>query len=102
MAEIKEASHHNTILEMTLKGILSKHVPSLNESWPSHNDVVRAFRVFDTEGVGFIKVTMLKRFLVQSQLEVDESVCKSAFCGIRVIIVFVCVCVCVLLSQWRG
>ena len=80
VAEIKEASHHNTILEMTLKGILSKHVPSLNESWPSHNDVVRAFKVFDTEGVGFIKVTMLKRFLVQSQLEVDESVCKSEFC----------------------
>ena len=32
--------------------------------------------MFDTEGVGFIKVTMLKRFLVQAQLEVDESVCK--------------------------
>ncbi len=51
-------------------------MPSLKESWPAHKDVIGAFRVFDAEGVGFIKVTMLKRFLVQSQLEVDESVCK--------------------------
>jgi Ca2+-binding EF-hand superfamily protein len=76
VAEIKDASHHNLITEMVLKNILTKHVPSLKESWPAHSDVVRAFRVFDTEGVGFIKVTMLKRFLVQAQLEVDETVCE--------------------------
>ena len=77
VSEIKEKSHHNTISEEHLRNILSKFIPSLAESWPAHNDVLRAFKVFDTEGVGFIKVTMLKRFLVQAQLEVDESVCKS-------------------------
>lgn len=77
VAEIKEKSHHNAISEDSLKQILTKFIPSLAESWPAHNDVLRAFKVFDTEGVGFIKVTMLKRFLVQSQLDVDESVCKS-------------------------
>ena len=77
VAEIKDNSHHNTISEEPLRNILSNYIPSLAQSWPAHNDVLRAFKVFDTEGVGFIKVTMLKRFLVQSQLEVDESVCKS-------------------------
>ncbi len=48
----------------------------MKSSWPSHGDVIRAFEVFDTEGVGFIKVTLLKRFLVQAQLDVDEAVCK--------------------------
>ena len=76
VSEIKEKSHHNTITREQLRSILLKHIPSLAETWPSHNDVLRAFKVFDTEGVGFIKVTMLKRFLVQSQLAVDESVCK--------------------------
>lgn len=78
ISEIKN-SHHSTIGEIPLKALLAKHVPTLNESWPAHNDVLRAFKVFDTEGVGFIKVTMLKRFLVQSQLEVDENVCKCVY-----------------------
>ena len=46
-------------------------------SWPSDEDVKRAFRVFDSEGLGFIKVTLLKRFLVQSQLGVDDAMCES-------------------------
>ncbi len=76
VTDIKVSSHHNAISKEPLRDILTKHIPRLEESWPAHNDVLRAFKVFDTEGVGFIKVTMLKRFLVQSQLDVDESVCK--------------------------
>ena len=44
--------------------------------------------MFDSEGVGFIKVTMLKRFLVNAQLEVDDASCEY-------VCVCVCVCVCV-------
>ena len=51
-------------------------MPALADPWPSHRDVLRAFHVFDSEGVGFIKVTLLKRFLVQAQLDVDDSACK--------------------------
>ena len=72
---IKENSDRGLIQEMELKSILIKFFPIFKGSWPSHGDVIRAFKVFDTEGVGFIKVTMLKRFLVQAQLDVDESVC---------------------------
>ena len=78
VGQIKENSDHNTIQKMKLLALLKKYIPTLNETWPSHSDVTKAFKVFDTEGVGFIKVTMLKRFLVQSQLAVDETVCK--FC----------------------
>lgn len=42
-------------------------------SWPGDEDVKRAFRVFDSEGLGFIKVTLLKRFLVQAQLGVEDA-----------------------------
>ena len=76
IGQIKDTSHHNMIQKNQLFSLLKKYLPSLNETWPSHSDVMKAFRVFDTEGVGFIKVTMLKRFLVQSQLDVDETVCK--------------------------
>lgn len=52
-------------------------IPSLAPTnWPGDEDVKRAFRVFDSEGLGFIKVTLLKRFLVQAQLRVDDSICK--------------------------
>ena len=74
VAHIKESSDHGSIQEPQLRGILKKFFPTLKESWPSHGDVLRAFQVFDTEGVGFIKVTMLKRFLVQAQLDIDEAV----------------------------
>lgn len=50
------------------------------DKWPGDEDVKRAFRVFDSEGLGFIKVTLLKRFLVQSQLGVDDAVCKFLLC----------------------
>ena len=50
-----------------------------NSAWPADDDVKRAFRVFDSEALGFIKVTLLKRFLVQSQLGVDDSVCEFDF-----------------------
>ena len=73
ISQIKDNSHHNMIEEAQLSDLLSKYI---KESWPAHSDVLRAFKVFDTEGVGFIKVTMLKRFLVQAQLDVDESVCE--------------------------
>jgi hypothetical protein len=45
-------------------------------TWPGDEDVKRAFRVFDSEGLGFIKVTLLKRFLVQAQLGVEDAVCE--------------------------
>ena len=67
---------NHSISEDTLFAIVTQHVCRLKESWPSHPDVLKAFRVFDSEGVGFIKVTLLKRFLVQAQLEVDDSVCE--------------------------
>lgn len=52
--------------------------PNLPSSyWPGDEDVKRAFHVFDSEGLGFIKVTLLKRFLVQSQLGVEDAVCES-------------------------
>ncbi len=77
--EIKRAadtSHKNLIREGKLSEIVFRHLPSLKSDWPSHGDALKAFQVFDSEGVGFIKVTMLKRFLVQAQLDVEESVCK--------------------------
>lgn len=49
---------------------------SLAPTWPGDEDAKRAFRVFDSEGLGFIKVTLLKRFLVQAQLGVEDAVCK--------------------------
>ena len=58
-------------------------VPALDHScWPGDEDVKRAFRVFDSEGLGFIKVTLLKRFLVQAQLGVEDAVCKLNFTGV--------------------
>ena len=51
--------------------------PTLAPTWPGNEDVKRAFRVFDSEGLGFIKVTLLKRFLVQAQLGVEDAVCES-------------------------
>lgn len=50
--------------------------PSLAPTWPGDEDAKRAFRVFDSEGLGFIKVTLLKRFLVQAQLGVEDAVCE--------------------------
>ena len=52
-------------------------LPALAAAWPGDEDSKRAFRVFDSEGLGFIKVTLLKRFLVQAQLGVDDAVCES-------------------------
>ncbi len=77
--DIKKAAdtnHKNLIKEGKLKEIIFRHLPSLKSDWPSHEDALKAFQVFDSEGVGFIKVTLLKRFLVQAQLDVEESVCK--------------------------
>ena len=76
ISHIKDKSDHGMITEAQLQRVFNLEVPVLKESWPSHGDVLRAFQVFDTEGVGFIKVTMLKRFLVQAQLDVEEAVCK--------------------------
>lgn len=59
-----------------LRTIVHESIPSITHPWPSDDDVKRAFRVFDSEGLGFIKVTLLKRFLVQAQLGVDDSVCE--------------------------
>jgi len=73
--DAKQGGNHS-ISEDALFAIVTQHVCRLKESWPSHPDVLKAFRVFDSEGVGFIKVTLLKRFLVQAQLEVDDSVCE--------------------------
>ena len=74
-------------------------------SWPGDEDVKRAFRVFDSEGLGFIKVTLLKRFLVQAQLGVEDAECEcvcvwSVHSAVGSLCV--CVCVCVLCVQWRG
>lgn len=77
---IKDAASHGTIQEERLRKIISKNVRTLKDPWPSHKDVLKAFQVFDSEGVGFIKVTMLKRFLVQAQLDVDDSVCELCVC----------------------
>ena len=67
---------HGLISKDELHGIITHSGFQLDEAWPSHHDVLKAFRVFDSEGLGFIKVTLLKKFLVQAQLEVDDSVCE--------------------------
>ena len=70
------AVHQGTVTEDYLYDIVSQRIPRLTDPWPSDRDVLRAFRVYDSEGLGFIKVTLLKRFLVQSHLDVEDSVCK--------------------------
>ena len=65
--------HSSFISEASLMQLLRKHIPGLDSYWPSHHDAVQAFRVFDSEGVGFIKVTLLKRFLGQAQLNADDA-----------------------------
>ena len=67
---------HNSITKQQLQDTIREAVPSLQEVWPSDHDVRQAFRVFDSEGLGFIKVTLLKRFLVQAQLGVEDGVCE--------------------------
>ena len=41
--------------------------------WPSHLDVLEAFRVFDHEGQGYIKTSQLKKLMQSAQLGVDEN-----------------------------
>ena len=76
MSAIKDKATNHTIPEDQLQQIVSQYCHSLKDPWPSHEDVLKAFQVFDSEGVGFIKVTMLKRFLVNAQLEVDDTNCE--------------------------
>ena len=76
LASSLSANPHGQIAEAALRGIAARHVSCLGEEWPLDRDVLQAFRVFDSEGVGFIKVTLLKRFLVQAQLDVEDSVCE--------------------------
>ena len=75
---IKDRAINHTIQEDALQQVVVQHVRSLKDPWPTHEDVRKAFQVFDSEGVGFIKVTMLKRFLVNAQLEVDDTNCECA------------------------
>jgi len=44
--------------------------------WPSHDDVIEAFRVFDHEGQGYIKTSQLKKLMQSAQLDVDENASK--------------------------
>lgn len=41
--------------------------------WPSHLDVIEAFKVFDHEGQGYIKTSQLKKLMQSAQLGVDEN-----------------------------
>ena len=66
----------HTVSKEELREAVHTLTPSLAQPWPSDDDVKNAFRVFDPEGLGFIKVTLLKRFLVQAQLGVADSVCE--------------------------
>ena len=72
---IKDRAMNHMIEKEDLQQIVVQHARSLKDPWPTHKDVLKAFQVFDSEGVGFIKVTMLKRFLVNAQLEVDDTNC---------------------------
>lgn len=45
--------------------------------WPSHLDVLEAFRVFDHEGQGYIKTSQLKKLMQSAQLGVDENASKE-------------------------
>lgn len=45
--------------------------------WPSHLDVIEAFRVFDHEGQGYIKTSQLKKLMQSAQLGVDENASKK-------------------------
>ena len=44
--------------------------------WPSHLDVIEAFRVFDHEGQGSIKTSQLKKLMQSAQMGVDEDASK--------------------------
>ena len=79
VSAIKDKAVNHTIQEDQLEQIVSQYCHSLKDPWPSHEDVLKAFQVFDSEGVGFIKVTMLKRFLVNAQLEVDDTNCECVY-----------------------
>lgn len=62
---------HSLLLEVTS----TSH--TYNElHWPSDEDVMEAFSVFDQEGLGYIPVQQLKRFLLQAQLEFKEEECE--------------------------
>ena len=58
-------------LESVVKEVISELY------WPSDSDVIAAFEVFDQEGLGYIPVQQLKRFLLQAQLGFrDEKECE--------------------------
>ena len=52
--------------------------------WPSHLDVIEAFRVFDHEGQGYIKTSQLKKLMQSAQLGVDENASEMfySYCGV--------------------
>lgn len=52
--------------------------------WPSHDEVIEAFRVFDHEGQGYIKTSQLKKLMQSAQLGVDENASKMWFGILRV------------------
>ena len=57
--------------------VLSTHSSQKDLYWPSEDDVLAAFEVFDQEGLGYIPVQQLKRFLLQAQLGFrDEKECE--------------------------
>ena len=47
--------------------------------WPSHDDVIEAFREFDHEGQGYIKTSQLKKLMQSAQLGVDETASKRPY-----------------------
>lgn len=67
-----------TTLEKAINDALEKEIPnydSADRDWPSDEDVLKAFSVFDQDGNGSIPVQQLKRFLLQAQLDIPEEEC---------------------------
>ena len=83
-------------LESIVKEVISTNTSQQELYWPSDSDVIAAFEVFDQEGLGYIPVQQLKRFLLQAQLGFrDEKECECAFLE-RILYIIV------LLLQWSN
>ena len=74
---VSQTELNKETLESVVMNVLSTHSSQKDLYWPSEDDVLAAFEVFDQEGLGYIPVQQLKRFLLQAQLGFrDEKECE--------------------------
>lgn len=80
LTEVDEPQLKSIINEVFSTSDLVTQHTNKEWEWPSNDDVITAFSVFDQEGLGFIPVQQLKRFLLQAQLGFQEEECKLVSC----------------------